>query len=86
MKYVILAILVFVLIAMISRAMAGRRQDTGAVIPVTELPPAVITTIDHALDQGKQVLAIKLYRDATKAPLGQAKEAIDVHSWKREDR
>ena len=39
--------------------------------------------VEIALAKGKKVTAIKLYRQATKAPLDAAKAAIDVREWKR---
>jgi hypothetical protein len=51
---------------------------TGAPLPVRALQPSVSASIDHQLSQGQWMQAVKIYRDATAAPLPQAKQAIDV--------
>ena len=58
-------------------------EEKIAPVPVGDLPPRVQESIDHALTQGKPIQAIKIYRDATKASLAQAKQAIDVRGWQR---
>jgi hypothetical protein len=58
-------------------------QDPMPPVPVSDLPPGVQASIDHALSEGKTINAIKLYRDATGASLVQAKQAIDVRGWER---
>jgi hypothetical protein len=57
--------------------------DTGAPVPVSDLPQGVRESIDHAIARGKTIQAVKLYRDATHASIGQAKQAIDVRGWQR---
>lgn len=58
-------------------------EDPMPPVPVSDLPPGVQDSIDHALAGGKTINAIKIYRDATSASLAQAKQAIDVRSWQR---
>lgn len=58
-------------------------EDPMPPVPVSDLPPSVQASIDHALGEGKTINAIKIYRDATNASLAQAKQAIDVRSWQR---
>lgn len=52
-------------------------QATGHPVPVSTLAPSVISSIDHQLTSNRPIAAIKIYRDATRAPLGQAKAAVD---------
>lgn len=52
-------------------------QHTGDAIPVSALAPSVISSIDHQLTSNRTIAAVKIYRDATRAPLAQAKLAID---------
>lgn len=58
-------------------------DEKMAPVPVSDLPPRVQESIDHALTQGKPIQAVKIYRDATSASLAQAKQAIDVRGWQR---
>lgn len=53
-------------------------EYTGAPVPVRALQPSLISSIDHQLSQGHWMQAVKIYRDATAAPLSQAKQAIDM--------
>jgi hypothetical protein len=53
-------------------------EYTGAPVPVRALQPSLISSIDHHLSQGHWMQAVKIYRDATAAPLSQAKQAIDM--------
>lgn len=53
-------------------------EYTGAPVPVRALQPSLISSIDHQLSQGYWMQAVKIYRDATAAPLSQAKQAIDM--------
>jgi hypothetical protein len=52
-------------------------EYTGAPVPVRALQPSLIASIDHQLAEGHWMQAVKIYRDATAAPLTQAKQAID---------
>jgi hypothetical protein len=58
-------------------------EDPIAPVPVSDLPPGVQASIDHAISEGKTINAIKIYRDATSASVTQAKQAIDVRTWQR---
>lgn len=49
---------------------------------VGELPPQWRQEIDKALAGGKKILAIKIYRDATRASLADAKTAVETYAWK----
>lgn len=77
---VVVAVLVFWLV---TRLRSSTRGDKVSFRPVEDLPAEVQQSIDHALAHGKKVTAVKLYREATRAPLDAAKAAIDVREWKR---
>ncbi|WP_404381820.1 hypothetical protein LL946_14460 [Knoellia locipacati] len=77
---VVIAVVVFWLVM---RLRDSTRRDRVSFRPVEDLPLEVQQSIDHALAHDKKVTAIKLYREATKAPLDAAKAAIDVREWKR---
>lgn len=68
---------------LVTKLRESTRGDKVAFRPVEDLPADVQQSIDLALSKGKKVTAIKLYRQATKAPLDAAKAAIDVREWKR---
>ena len=68
---------------LVTKLRESTRGDKVSFRPVEDLPPSVQQSIDLALAHGKKVTAIKLYREATKAPLDAAKAAIDVREWKR---
>lgn len=68
---------------LVTRLRESTRGDKVSFRPVEDLPVEVQQHIDLALANGKKVTAIKLYRQATKAPLEAAKAAIDVREWKR---
>lgn len=68
---------------LVTRLRESTRGDKVSFRPVEDLPLETQQSIDHALAHGKKVTAIKLYRQATKAPLDAAKAAIDVREWKR---
>ncbi len=53
-------------------------EHTGPPVPVADLPDGARESIDHALTSGRKANAIKVYRDATKASLVQAKQAVDT--------
>ena len=58
-------------------------DDAMPPVPVSDLPEGVRQAIDHAIAHGRTVQAVKIYRDATKASLAQAKQAVDVRGWQR---
>lgn len=58
-------------------------EDPMPPVPVSDLPPRVQESIDHALTEGRTIQAIKIYRDATSASLVQAKAAVDVRGRQR---
>jgi len=68
---------------LVMRLRESTRGDRVSFRPVEDLPPTVQQSIDLALAHGKKVTAVKLYRQATRAPLAAAKAAIDVREWKR---
>ncbi|KGN39567.1 hypothetical protein [Knoellia subterranea] len=68
---------------LLTKVRESTRGDRVSFRPVEDLPLDVQQSIDHALAHDKKVTAIKLYRQATKAPLDAAKAAIDVREWKR---
>ncbi|KGN35013.1 hypothetical protein N802_01240 [Knoellia sinensis KCTC 19936] len=68
---------------LLTKLRESTRGDKVSFRPVEDLPLDVQQSIDHALAHDKKVTAIKLYRQATKAPLEAAKAAIDVREWKR---
>ena len=74
------AVLVFWLV---TRLRESTRGDKVSFRPVEDLPLEVQQSIDLALAKDKKITSIKLYRQATKAPLDAAKAAIDVREWKR---
>jgi ribosomal protein L7/L12 len=74
-----LVVLVFWLVTKFRERQAP--EGTMAPVPVSDLPPGVQESVDHALSNGQTINAIKIYRDATNASLTQAKQAIDVRTW-----
>lgn len=68
---------------LVTKLRESTRGDKISFRPVEDLPADVQQSIDLALAKGKKVTAIKLYRQATKAPLDAAKAAVDVREWKR---
>ncbi|WP_353953304.1 hypothetical protein V6K52_07745 [Knoellia sp. S7-12] len=68
---------------LVTKLRESTRGDKVNFRPVEDLPLEVQQSIDLALAKGKKITAIKLYRQATKAPLEAAKAAIDVREWKR---
>jgi ribosomal protein L7/L12 len=68
---------------LVTKLRESTRGDKISFRPVEDLPQETQQSIDLALAKGKKVTAIKLYRQATKAPLDAAKAAIDVREWKR---
>ena len=68
---------------LVTKLRESTRGDKVSFRPVEDLPADVQQSIDLALAKGKKITAIKLYRQATKAPLDAAKAAIDVREWKR---
>ena len=79
--WVAVAALVGVLLGRVVRRRDRQVPDSMAPVPVSDLPPGVQASIDHAIREGKTINAIKIYRDATSASVAQAKQAIDVRSW-----
>lgn len=82
-KLVVLIAIVALVFWLVTKLRESTRGDKVSFRPVEDLPTEVQQPIDHALAHGKKVAAIKLYRQATKAPLDAAKAAIDVREWKR---
>lgn len=82
-KLVVLLAVAAVVFWLVTRLRESTRGDKVSFRPVEDLPVSVQQSIDHALAHGKKVTAIKLYREATRAPLDAAKAAIDVREWKR---
>lgn len=82
-RLVLLLAVVAVVFWLVTRLRDGTRGDKVSFRPVEDLPVEVQQSIDHALAHGRKVTAIKLYRQATRAPLDAAKAAIDVREWKR---
>jgi ribosomal protein L7/L12 len=83
-KLLLILALIVLVFWLVTKFRDSQRADKGgAPVPVSDLPPGVQQSIDHALAEGKKINAIKLYRDATRAPLAKAKQAIDVHDWQR---
>lgn len=82
-KLLILIAVAALVFWLVTRLRESTRGDKVSFRPVEDLPLAVQQSIDHALAHDKKVTAVKLYREATKAPLEAAKAAIDVREWKR---
>ena len=82
-KLVLLIAVAVLVFWLVTRLRNSTRRDKVSFRPVEDLPLDVQQSIDHALAHDKKVTAIKLYRQATKAPLDAAKAAIDVREWKR---
>ena len=82
-RLVLLIAVVALVFWLVTRLRQSTRGDKVSFRPVEDLPSDVQQSIDHALAQGKKVTAIKIYRQATKAPLDAAKAAVDVREWKR---
>jgi hypothetical protein len=80
-KVVLLIAVVVLVVWLVTKFRDLGRQDTGRPVPVQELPQRVRESIDHQLAEGRRIRAIKIYRDATKASLAQAKQAIDARDW-----
>jgi hypothetical protein len=80
-KVVLLIAVVVLVVWLVTKFRDLGRQDTGRPVPVQELPQGVRESIDHQLAEGRRIRAIKIYRDATKASLPQAKQAIDARDW-----
>ena len=68
---------------LVTRLRDSTRGDKVSFRPVEDLPLDIQQSIDLALSRDSKVTAVKLYREATKAPLDAAKAAIDVREWKR---
>lgn len=82
-KLVLLIAIAALVFWLVTKFRDNTRGDKIAFRPVEDLPTEVQQSIDLALANGKKITAIKLYRQATKAPLDAAKAAIDVREWKR---
>lgn len=82
-KLVVIIAVAALVFWLVTKLRESTRGDKISFQPVEELPTDVQQSIDLALAKGKKVTAIKLYRQATKAPLDAAKAAIDVREWKR---
>lgn len=82
-KLALIIAAVVVVLWLVKRLREWTPNDSGRPVPVGELPPRVRDAIDHQIAHGKPVHAIKIYRDATKAGLAQAKQAIDARELKR---
>lgn len=82
-KFFLIVLLIVAAWWMVTRFRERPRVDTGRPVPVQDLPQGVRESIDHLLANGRTVQAIKVYRDATRASLLQAKQAIDERHWKR---
>lgn len=82
-KLVLIIAIVALVFWLVTKFRDNTRGDKINFRPVEDLPLEVQQSIDLALAKGKKVTAIKLYRQATKAPLEAAKAAIDVREWKR---
>ena len=82
-RLILLIAIVALAFWLVTKLRESTRGDKVSFRPVEDLPPDVQQSIDHALAQGKKVTAVKIYRQATKAPLDAAKAAIDVREWKR---
>ncbi len=68
---------------LVTRLRTRTPTDTGHPVPVQDLPQGVREAIDHQISNGRTASAVKIYRDATRAGLVEAKHAIDARSWKR---
>ncbi|MFC7489243.1 MULTISPECIES: hypothetical protein [unclassified Knoellia] len=82
-KLIVLVAVAALVFWLVTKLRESTRGDKISFRPVEDLPAEVQQSIDLALAKGKKVTAIKLYRQATKAPLEAAKAAIDVREWKR---
>lgn len=82
-KLVVIIAVAAVVFWLVTKLRESTRGDKVSFRPVEDLPSEVQQSIDLALANGKKITAIKLYRQATKAPLDAAKAAIDVREWKR---
>ncbi len=79
-KLALVVLVVLVALWLVTRFRDRRPQDTGRPVPVQDLPRDVRETIDHQIALGRTVNAVKVYRDATKARLVEAKHAVDARS------
>lgn len=76
-RLLLLVIVIVVVFALVTRFRDRARPDrNGPPVPVADLPQQVRQSIDHALTSGRRAQAIKVYRDATAAPLSQAAAAV----------
>jgi tRNA A-37 threonylcarbamoyl transferase component Bud32 len=66
------------LLAMVVREQAGATFGLQPTASVTGLTPEQTAAIHNALFAGRKIQAIKLYREATGAPLGAAKNHIEM--------
>ena len=82
-RLIVIIAVVAVVFWLVTRLRDSTRGDKVSFRPVEDLPLEVQQSIDLALSHDKKVTAIKLYREATRAPLDAAKAAIDVREWKR---
>lgn len=82
-KLLILMLIVGLAMWLLVKFRESPRSDKVTFTSVEDLPLDVQQSIDHALAHDKKVTAVKLYRQATKAGLVEAKAAIDVREWKR---
>lgn len=82
-KLVVIIAIAALVFWLVTKLRESTRGDKVSFRPVEDLPADVQQSIDLALAKGKKITAIKLYRQATKAPLDAAKAAIDVREWKR---
>lgn len=82
-KLVVIIAVAALVFWLVTKLRESTRGDKISFRPVEDLPSEVQQHIDLALANGKKVTAVKLYRQATKAPLEAAKAAIDVREWKR---
>jgi ribosomal protein L7/L12 len=82
-KLVVIIAVAALVFWLVTKLRESTRGDKISFRPVEDLPPETQQHIDLALANGKKVTAVKLYRQATKAPLEAAKAAIDVRDWKR---
>ena len=80
-KLLLLLALVVLVFWLVTKFRDRQVPDSMAPVPVSDLPPGVQASIDHAIREGKTINAIKIYRDATSASVAQAKQAVDVRSW-----
>lgn len=82
-RLVVILAVVAVVFWLVTRLRDSTRSDKVSFRPVEDLPLEVQQSIDLALSHDRRNVAVKLYREATRAPLEAAKAAIDVRDWKR---